>query len=77
MAVALVLSPAAVYSFFLLTSSNPNTIAANIALNFPESFGIDVNKLIATGLILFIITFVVNFIARLIVNRRKEFSGAN
>ncbi|MFZ4894691.1 phosphate ABC transporter permease subunit PstC [Plantibacter sp. Mn2098] len=77
MAVALVLSPAAVYSFFLLTSSNPNTIAANIALNFPESFGIDVSKLIATGLILFIITFVVNFIARLIVNRRKEFSGAN
>ncbi|MGG7465624.1 MULTISPECIES: phosphate ABC transporter permease subunit PstC [unclassified Plantibacter] len=77
MAVALVLSPAAVYSFFVLTSSNPNTIAANIALNFPESFGIDVSKLIATGLILFIITFVVNFIARLIVNRRKEFSGAN
>ena len=33
--------------------------------------------LIATGLILFIVTFAVNFIARWIVNRHKEFSGAN
>ncbi|MEG0028982.1 MAG: phosphate ABC transporter permease subunit PstC, partial [Aurantimicrobium sp.] len=34
MAVAMVLSPAAVVSFALLTSQNPSTIAANIALNF-------------------------------------------
>ena len=33
--------------------------------------------LIATGLILFVITLAVNLIARGIVNRRKEFSGAN
>ena len=47
------------------------------ALRFPEAYGINVNVLIATGLILFAITLVVNSIARYIVNRRKEFSGAN
>lgn len=77
MAVAMVLSPATVISFALLTSQNPNTIASNIALNFPEAFGLRVNTLIATGLILFLITLVVNVIARWIIARRKEFSGAN
>jgi phosphate transport system permease protein len=33
--------------------------------------------LIATGLILFIVTFAVNALARWIVARRSEFSGAN
>ena len=55
----------------------PGTIAANIALKFPEASGIEVNVLIATGLVLFVITFGVNFLARAIVGRRKEFSGAN
>ncbi|GAA2240263.1 phosphate ABC transporter permease subunit PstC [Herbiconiux moechotypicola] len=77
MAVAMVLSPQVLISFALLTSTNPTTIAANIALNFPEAHGVGVNVLIATGLILFVITFAVNFIARAIVNRRKAFSGAN
>ncbi|HMM82329.1 MAG TPA: phosphate ABC transporter permease subunit PstC [Terrimesophilobacter sp.] len=77
LAVAMVLSPAAVVTFFLLTSRNPNTIAGNIALQFPEASGIGVNTLIASGLVLFVITFIVNAIARFAVNRRKEFSGAN
>jgi phosphate transport system permease protein len=77
MAVAMVLSPSAVISFALLQSQNPNTIAANIALSFPESYGLGVNQLIATGLVLFVITLAVNMIARGIINRRKEFSGAN
>ena len=77
MAVAMVLSPALVVSFALLQSKNPQTIAANIALNFPEAHGVGINVLIATGLILFVITFIVNAIARFIINRRKEFSGAN
>jgi len=77
MAVAMVLSPQVLISFALLQSTNPTTIAANIALNFPEAHGVGVNVLIATGLILFAITFAVNFIARAIVNRRKAFSGAN
>ena len=77
LAVAMVLSPAVVINFFLLTSQNPNTIAANIALQFPEASGIGVSTLIASGLVLFVITFIVNAIARFAVNRRKAFSGAN
>lgn len=77
LAVAMVLSPATVVSFLLLTSQNSNTIAANIALQFPEASGVGVNVLVASGLILFVITLIVNSIARFIVNRRKAFSGAN
>jgi phosphate transport system permease protein len=39
MAVAMVLSPAAVISFVLTSSQNPSTIASNIALNYPEAHG--------------------------------------
>ena len=77
MVVAMVLSPAVVISFVLTGSSNPLTIAGNIALNFPEASGVDVNALIASGLVLFIITLIINSIARIVVNRRKAFSGAN
>ena len=58
-----------VVSFNLISSSNPSTIAANVALNFPESSGLDVNVLIASGLVLFAITLVVNMIARAIIAR--------
>ena len=77
MAVAMVLSATGAVTFQLLTSVNPSTIAANIALSFPEAYGVNVQVLIATGLILFIVTFAVNATARWIVSRRKEFSGAN
>jgi phosphate transport system permease protein len=77
MAVALVLSASGVITFQLFTSTNPSTIPANIALTFPEAYGTNINVLIATGLILFIVTFAVNALARWIVSRRKEFSGAN
>jgi len=77
MVVAMVLSPAIVISFVLTGSANPLTIAGNIALSFPEAFGVGVNALIATGLVLFVITLAVNSVARYVVNRRKAFSGAN
>ncbi|MEV8337016.1 phosphate ABC transporter permease subunit PstC [Leucobacter sp. NPDC077196] len=77
MAVAMVLSATGLVSFRLLTSENPSTIAANIALSFPEAYGENINVLIATGLILFIVTFLVNALARWIVSRRAEFSAAN
>ncbi len=77
LAIALVLSPANVISFLLLTPQNPNTIAANIALQFNEAVGKGTNVLIASGLMLFIITLLVNALARIVVNRRKAFSGAN
>ena len=77
MAVAMVLSASGVITFNLIGSVNPSTIAANVALRFPEAYGVNVNVLIATGLILFAITLAVNSLARYIVNRRKDFSGAN
>jgi phosphate transport system permease protein len=77
MAVAMILSVADIVTFDLIGTENPATIAANIALKFPEASGLEVNLLIASGLVLFIITFAVNFLARSIVARRKEFSGAN
>jgi phosphate transport system permease protein len=77
MVVAMVLSPSLIITFILTSSQNSPTIAGNIALNFPEAHGLDVNALIATGLILFGITLVINSVARAVVNRRKAFSGAN
>ncbi len=78
MAIALVLSPAPdLISANLISNQNSQTIAANIALSFPESSGLEVNRLIATGLVLFLITLAVNLVARRITNSRAEFSGAN
>lgn len=76
MAVTLVLSGGA-FSWSLISSGANQTIPSEIALNFPEAFGMRQSELIAAGLMLFIITLVVNMIARWIVNRHKEFSGAN
>lgn len=72
MAVAMVLSASGVVTFNLISTTNPSTIAANIALGFPEATGLRVNALIASGLVLFVITFVVNFAARSIVGRRER-----
>jgi len=73
----MVLSATGVITVNLISSVNPSTIAANVALSFPEASGLNVNALIASGLILFAITLLVNSIARWIINRRKDFSGAN
>lgn len=75
MAVALVLSSGALTASLIQTGNQ--TIAAEIALNFPEASGLKVSTLIAAGLVLFVITLGVNMIARGIISRHKEFSGAN
>jgi len=77
LAVAIILSGSGGITFNLIGSSNPSTIAANIALQFPESSGLAINTLIASGLALFVITLAVNMLARWVVNRRADFSGAN
>lgn len=77
MAVAIILSSSARYSWELLTSRASGTIAGDIALNFPESFGIERNTLFVSGLALFFVTLLVNMFARWIISRRSEFSGAN
>jgi phosphate transport system permease protein len=74
MAVAIVLSVSGGVTVNLIGSGNPSTIAANIALNFPESSGLTVNALIASGLALFVISLAVNMLARYIVGRRAAFS---
>jgi phosphate transport system permease protein len=69
MAVTIILSVSGAVTFNLISSGNPSTIAANIALDFPESSGIDVNTLIASGLVLFAITLAINMAARSIIAR--------
>jgi phosphate transport system permease protein len=71
MAVTIILSVSGAVTFNLISSSNPSTIAANIALDFPESSGLDVNVLIASGLVLFAITLVVNMAARAVIERAE------
>ncbi|MCT1367663.1 phosphate ABC transporter permease subunit PstC [uncultured Kocuria sp.] len=75
MAVTLVLSGGP-FNPSLIQSGN-QTVASEIALNFPEAYGLRLNELIAAGLVLFAITLVVNLLARLVVSRYKNFSGAN
>jgi phosphate transport system permease protein len=53
-----------------------NSIAANIANRFGEASGIGRGALIASGLVLFAITLVVNISARAVVYRRREFVGS-
>ncbi len=71
MAVTIILSVSGAVSFNLISQANPSTIAANIALNFPDSSGIAINALIATGLVLFAITLLTNFGARMIIARQN------
>lgn len=69
MAVAMILSGGGVFTLDIISANNPSTIASNIALSFPESSGINDNLLFFTGLVLFIMTFAVNFLARALVAR--------
>ena len=77
MAVYMIISGGLTYSFGVIQSGKHNTIAAYIATQFPEANASGVSALIAMGLALFIITLLVNMLARWIVSRRSEFSGAN
>jgi phosphate transport system permease protein len=53
-----------------------NTIAANIANRFGEATDVGRGALIASGLVLFAITLVVNVAARAVIYRRREFRSA-
>jgi phosphate transport system permease protein len=67
-AVALVLSANYQINFHILQPGG-NTIAANIANRYGEAGDIGRGALIASGLVLFAITLVVNFAARAVVRR--------
>jgi phosphate transport system permease protein len=69
MAIALIISPSILVSLLILTEGgNSQTIAANIALNFPIATSLQRDALIGTGLILFIVSLAVNILARYIVD---------
>lgn len=75
-AVALILS--AVFDInWHITEPGGNTFAANIALKWNEAGSTGLSALVASGLVLFVITLAVNMAARLIIARRRDFSGAN
>jgi phosphate transport system permease protein len=74
-AVALVLSANYDITAHLLTPGG-NTIAANIANTYGDAGPVGQGALIASGLVLFAITLIVNFSARAIVARRAAFRGA-
>jgi phosphate transport system permease protein len=76
MAVAVVLSPSFIISGHLLDAGG-GTFAQNIAAKFNEADEFGRDALIASGLVLFVITLLVNGAARAIIARRKEYSGAN
>ncbi|GEC09796.1 phosphate transport system permease protein [Streptomyces spinoverrucosus] len=76
MAVATVLSPTYVIQLSLLDPGG-GTFAQNIASKFGEATEFGRDALIASGLVLFVITLLVNGAARAIIARRKEYSGAN
>ena len=71
MAVLMILSPGLTYSLRILQASQSQTIAANIAAQYPEANDLGVSTLIGTGLVLFLITFVVNYIARMITEKAR------
>jgi phosphate transport system permease protein len=74
-AVAIVLAGVpALITVNLISSQNSTTIPAFIANAFPEATGIRINELIAAGLVLFLLTFAVNYVARWVASR--GFSGA-
>ncbi|MEW2318269.1 phosphate ABC transporter permease subunit PstC [Streptomyces bauhiniae] len=76
MAVATVLSPSYDIQASLLDPGG-GTFAQNIASKFGEASVQGRDALIASGLVLFVITLLVNGAARAIIARRKEYSGAN
>ncbi|MEO9324179.1 phosphate ABC transporter permease subunit PstC [Nocardioides sp. C4-1] len=69
MAVAMVLAASGVITINLISSQNPSTIAASIALNYSNASGIKTNVLIFGGLVLFVVTFAVNFLGRYLASR--------
>ncbi|GLY96933.1 phosphate ABC transporter permease subunit PstC [Actinoplanes sp. NBRC 103695] len=72
--IALALTLGIVFNIsFNLIENGGNSIAANIANTFGEANATGRGALIASGLVLFAITLVVNMAARAIIYRRREF----
>jgi phosphate transport system permease protein len=72
MAVAMVLAVSPLTTWNIIGTASPATIAANIALNYKEATPQRQSLLIATGLVLFALTFMVNFAARWVLGRSQR-----
>ena len=72
MAVTMVLSVGYDLSWNLIGRASPTSIAANVALKYKERSADLLSVLIATGLVLFLMTFLVNFVARWIIGRSER-----
>ncbi len=72
MAVAMVLATTPTTTLNVIGTASPPTIAANIALNYKEATPERQSLLIATGLVLFVVTFLVNFAARWVAGRNAR-----
>ena len=72
MAVAMVLAVSPIATLNMIGTSSPATIASNIALNYKEATPSRQSLLIATGLVLFAVTFLINFAARWMVGRNDR-----
>ena len=72
-AVYLVISPIYVINWEVL-STGTNSISSLIALRYGEASSFEISALMAAGLVLFLITMLVNFLAGFIIQRTR--SGA-
>jgi phosphate transport system permease protein len=72
MAVAMILATTPLTTLNVIGTASPPTIAANIALNYKEATPERQSLLIATGLVLFVVTFLVNFLARWVAGRSQR-----
>jgi phosphate transport system permease protein len=72
MAVAMILATTPLATLNVIGIASPPTIAANIALNYKEATPERQSLLIATGLVLFVVTFLVNFLARWVAGRSQR-----
>ncbi|MFR9776811.1 phosphate ABC transporter permease subunit PstC [Micromonospora sp. MS34] len=73
--IALALTLSFLYNIsFNVLENGGNSIAANIAVKFGEADATGRGALIASGLVLFVITLIVNMTARAIIYRRREFT---
>jgi phosphate transport system permease protein len=72
MAVAMVLATTPTTTLNVIGTASPPTIAANIALNYKEATPERQSLLIATGLVLFVVTFLVNLAARWVAGRSSR-----
>jgi phosphate transport system permease protein len=73
-AIALILGTSFIISFHILLPGG-DTIAANIANTFGEASVTGRSALIASGLVLFVLTFGVNLIARVVIHRSAVRQG--